>query len=152
MTAALVSSGQTLRGIRMYMVIGGSHQGKLEYAEQQSGLGREDFLDGASDTIVPDAIFHARGIYNFHLYVRKYLMDMTEKELDEFAGRLFEENPDLVLVSDEVGCGIVPVEMKERQYRETVGRVCTDLAKRAERVDRVVCGIGTTIKRAAAAR
>ena len=34
----------------------------------------------------------------------------------------------------------------EREYREAVGRICTAFADRADRVDRVVCGIGMRIK------
>ena len=37
----------------------------------------------------------------------------------------------------EVGYGLVPVDAFERQYREAVGRICTNLAACADRVDRV---------------
>ena len=68
------------------------------------------------------------------------------KDLENFAGKLMTENPGLILVSDEIGCGIVPVDPFDRQYREMTGRVCTQLAACAEEVYRVVCGIGMRIK------
>ena len=84
---------------------------------------------------------------NFHLYVRRCLTGQNEEELEAFAQRLYEENPGLILVTDEVGSGIVPMDPEERAYREAVGRVCTFLARRAQRVDRVVCGIGMVLQR-----
>ena len=60
--------------------------------------------------------------------------------------RLFLKNPDVILVSQEVGYGVVPVDAFDRKYREAVGRVCTKLAAYSHKVTRVVCGIGTVIK------
>ncbi len=47
---------------------------------------------------------------------------------------------------DEIGCGLVPVDAFEREYREAVGRIMTGLTKKAVRADRVICGIGYVIK------
>ena len=47
---------------------------------------------------------------------------------------------------DEVGGGIVPVDPEDRIYRELVGRAGQRLAKEAEQVHRVLCGIGVRIK------
>ena len=52
----------------------------------------------------------------------------------------------MVLVSEEVGYGIVPADAFERQYREAVGRVCTELVGKSSKVTRVVCGIGMVLK------
>lgn len=52
----------------------------------------------------------------------------------------------LVLVSDEVGSGIVPIDAFEREFREKNGRVNCYLAGQAEQVIRVTAGIGTRIK------
>ena len=68
------------------------------------------------------------------------------KAVKGLAGRLADENPDIVIVSDEIGYGIVPVDRFEREYREAVGRVCTELAVYADKVFRVVCGIGIKVK------
>ena len=62
--------------------------------------------------------------------------------------RIMGENPDIILVSQEVGYGVVPMDAFDRKYREAVGRVCTDLASKSKKVIRVVCGIGTVIKNA----
>ena len=47
---------------------------------------------------------------------------------------------------DEVGCGVVPVDKEERQYREAVGAAGQELAARAEKVYRVTAGIPVRIK------
>ncbi|MCD7884268.1 MAG: bifunctional adenosylcobinamide kinase/adenosylcobinamide-phosphate guanylyltransferase [Lachnospiraceae bacterium] len=74
--------------------------------------------------------------------------DLTalEDTADRFASWLIEKNPDIVIVSNELGYGIVPMEKQDRLWRETTGRVCTCLASRASAVVRVVCGIGTWLK------
>ncbi len=50
--------------------------------------------------------------------------------------------PDCILISDEIGNGIVPMDAFEREYREQTGRILIELAKEAEEVTRVICGIG----------
>lgn len=62
------------------------------------------------------------------------------------AERILKENPQIILIGNEIGCGLVPVDAFERNYREQYGRICTKLAQRAQRVDRVVCGIGVRLK------
>ena len=81
---------------------------------------------------------------HFHLWVRNRLKadGDPEKEIRKFLDRF----PDCVIICDEIGNGIVPVEAFERAYRERTGRIVTALAKEAEEVVRVVCGIGQRIK------
>ena len=56
------------------------------------------------------------------------------------------EYPDCILICDEIGNGIVPMEAEERTYRECTGRILEGLAAQADEVVRVVCGIGQKIK------
>ena len=57
-----------------------------------------------------------------------------------------DQHPNCVMISDEVGNGIVPVDAFEREYRERTGRILVELARRADEVERVICGIGQRIK------
>lgn len=109
----------------MVLIIGGAYQGKEEYAQRKFGAGRE--------------------IINGYHQIVKAQMKEGKEPLEE-AKRLLSEKPDCVIVSDEIGYGLVPVEKFEREYREKVGRVGCFLAEQAETVIRVVCGIGTRIK------
>ena len=57
--------------------------------------------------------------------------------LRAFARRTVQENPDAVITLDEVGCGVVPVDREEREYREAVGAAGQELAALAGEVYRV---------------
>lgn len=66
--------------------------------------------------------------------------------LHDFASLLIRQNPAVVITADEIGCGIVPADAFEREYREVDGRICQQIAAASDAVFRVVCGIGTRIK------
>ncbi|KIR01579.1 hypothetical protein P261_00393 [Lachnospiraceae bacterium TWA4] len=51
-----------------------------------------------------------------------------------------------MLVSNELGYGIVPMDAFDRKYRETTGRICCMIAEQADEVYRVVCGLPQKIK------
>lgn len=55
-------------------------------------------------------------------------------------------HPAAVYVCTEVGCGVVPVDRFQREWREAVGRVCCALAREARQVDRVWCGLSMKLK------
>ena len=57
-----------------------------------------------------------------------------------------EAHPEGVVICDEVGCGVVPMDREERAWREQVGRTCCRLAERAAAVYRVTCGLGVRLK------
>lgn len=52
----------------------------------------------------------------------------------------------VVFVTDEVGCGIVPMEHVSRLYRDVIGTVNQCAAQAADEVYWVVCGIPVCIK------
>jgi adenosyl cobinamide kinase/adenosyl cobinamide phosphate guanylyltransferase len=122
------------------MVIGGAFQGKRAFAETL--YGKLQWADGA-DCSQHD-IFTCEGILHFETYVRRMMSE--ENFLDDLPMNLSLKNPGLVIITDEIGYGLVPVDKFERKYREKNGRICTRLASHAVRVDRVVCGIGTILK------
>ena len=78
--------------------------------------------------------------------VRKKLHTKKEEHRATLADKLIHQNPGIVLVSDEIGYGLVPIDAADRCYREQVGRICTELAAFSEEVVGVVMGIGTKIK------
>jgi hypothetical protein len=69
-----------------------------------------------------------------------------EQDAETFAERLCACNPEILIVSNELGYGVVPMEKADRLWREAAGRICCALASRADEVVRVVCGIGQRIK------
>ena len=124
----------------MEMMIGGAFQGKSALAEKR--YPQVTWVNGAEADW--ESISHAEGVLGFHEYIRKEMK--AGKAVDRLAEDLIRVNPDVILVSDEIGYGVVPVDAFDRAYREAVGRICTKLAGFSHRVTRVVCGIGTVIK------
>ena len=108
----------------MKLYIGGAYQGQAELALSQN----------------PGADI----LYDFHETVR----DAIARGVDarDFAEEICRTRPDAVIVSDEVGSGVVPIDRGERAWREAVGRALCVVAQHADTVTRAVCGIGVRIK------
>lgn len=124
----------------MILVTGGCFQGKTDYACETFKIRREEAVDGANCPM--EAIYTAKLLYHFHEYIRRLMK--TEEELD--IEELVRQNPCLILVTNELGYGVVPMDKFDREYREKTGRICCDIARNAREVHRVVCGIGMVIK------
>ena len=126
----------------MEMIIGGAFQGKTAYAKESNpGI---NWMNGAD--LGKEEIMKAQGVFDFQEYIKKELK--ADRDVSGLAEELWEKNPDVVLVSQEVGYGFVPMDAFDRKYREAVGRICTSLAAKSRKVTRVVCGIGMVIKNA----
>lgn len=130
----------------MKLIIGGMAQGKLEYVLEKYHLTTDVVWDGCIP-MGTDGKEQKEGyivINHFHLWARRRmaLRERPEEEIMTF----LDSNEDCIIICDEIGNGIVPVDSFEREYRECVGRILVRLAKRAEEVERVICGIGQKIK------
>ncbi|MDE6388069.1 MAG: bifunctional adenosylcobinamide kinase/adenosylcobinamide-phosphate guanylyltransferase [Lachnospiraceae bacterium] len=127
----------------MKLVIGGYAQGKLQYVLQKYHLTENAVWDGSLpvNAAYPENIVV---INHFHQWVRHSLSEgrCPEKEVVSFVNQC----DNCIIISDEIGNGIVPIEEFEREYRERTGRILVTLAERAEEVERVLCGIGQKIK------
>ncbi len=110
---------------------------------KQTGVPLEKVLDGALETD-GSSYEDVRVLNNFHMLVRNWLKAGVDPE-EEIKGILLK-CPRLIIISDEVGNGIVPMEAEEREYRERLGRILCTLAEKAEKVERVICGIGQRLK------
>ena len=53
---------------------------------------------------------------------------------------------EVILVTNEVGCGIVPENALAREFRDHAGRLNQNVAERAAEVHWMVFGIGLRIK------
>ncbi len=126
----------------MILITGGAFQGKKAYAMKQFDLREEDFVDGKSCTEAE--LFRAKAVTDFQEYVRRILKDGGEPRT--LAKRLEEKNPGLLVLTNELGSGVIPAEPFDRAWREAAGRTACDLAGLASEVHRVICGIGTVIK------
>ena len=149
---------------KMKLVIGGTAQGKLEYVLLK--YTQRAFCDSYSfrqadlhpsmydmqknmvwDGVLPNDM-ELNGniviINRFHQWVKSRMISggCPEDEIMSF----LDCNEDCIIICDEIGNGIVPIDPFEREYRERMGRILVQLAKRAEEVERIICGIGQKIK------
>ena len=126
------------RWICLELFIGGQKQGKLAYVLSR-GYTEADVLDCAvTDTFVLDK----KVIDNLQELIRRLLIH-NQEPLDWIENNLKD---DMLIICNEVGSGIVPMDRFERAYRDAVGDVCCALAKKAETVERICCGIPIPIK------
>ena len=126
----------------MELYIGGYAQGKLAYVKQQFDLSEYEQYD----RVLPVSGTGGKNILidHLHLWVKKQLEEQNDPET---ALRTFlEKQTNWILISDEVGNGIVPMDTLEREYRERTGRMLITVAQQADEVIRVVCGIGQKLK------
>lgn len=122
----------------MTLITGGAFQGKTSYAMQFS----DSVTDGVSCEICDAKT--SKILRNYHILVRRLLDSGVDAEV--FTKELCIENPECIILIDEIGCGIIPMEKSERIWREAVGICGCILAENAENVIRMVCGIPTAIK------
>lgn len=124
----------------MELIIGGMAQGKLSYVLEQRGA--LPVTDGAVCSI--EEAFSAVILRRFHLFLRRLLEEDADAEA--CTKKLMQCNPNCIILCDEIGCGIVPIDAFERNYRETVGRCCCLVAEHSDRVVRITCGLPQVIK------
>lgn len=120
----------------LIMITGGAYQGKKNYAVNYYGISESDMINGKNCDI--DDLLNAKCVYNFHYLTKKYSIEDIKKAL--------AENPDIIIIADIIGEGIIPLEKSERIWRENTGRLCCWVAEKSTAVIRVSCGIAQAIK------
>ena len=108
----------------MKLYVGGAHQNQAQLAAEQH----------------PDAEL----LVDFHDVVREWLAQ--NEDVDVHVEALIREKPELVVITNEMGSGIVPMDRDDRAWREASGRALCRIARASDEVVRVVCGIGVKIK------
>lgn len=73
-------------------------------------------------------------------------MSAVQKEINELIARMREQNQDWLIVSNEVGLGLVPPYQMGRIYRDAIGWANQRLAREADKVIFMVAGIPMAIK------
>lgn len=124
----------------MIMVTGGAYQGKTEYV--MASLGVTSVADSAHCDF--EEVMRTKCIGGYHELVKRLISDRIDPM--EFTERLCRENPDAIVIIDEIGSGIIPIEKNDRTWREAVGRCGCVIAQKSDLVVRLVCGIPTAIK------
>ena len=126
----------------MKLILGGYANGRTAYAMQNYQLTESDCFDAAAEPLArwngQRLILHAEQLVNPSL-------EQGKEPCTEILPWL-ERWQNAVLITQEVGCGLVPVTPQQRQLREAVGHFNRLLAECAETVERVCCGLGMQLK------
>jgi len=143
----------------MELFLGGAFQGKLGYVK--SLYPDSEIFDESNFEELSGAENKFLILNNFHLVVKNLLAPYTdcyqknggigteseiEKSVEEKIFRIAEKNPEIKIISDEIGSGIVPFERSDRLWRDISGRILVKIAKKSEKVVRIICGIPNRIK------
>lgn len=122
----------------MRLIIGGMAQGKLEYALRTYTAAAPRIAEQPQDAETAHIWHHLEA------YIRNALREDVEPM--EQIRAVIQKNPDIIIICDEVGCGVVPMVPEERAWREAVGRSCCELAGIATSVERIFCGLPLKLK------
>ena len=134
----------------MILIVGGLGQGKSAFASQCQ---KEEISGGRPGRTAavfngrkgkPEQAFAAGTVLHLEAVILRLMRE--GEDAAAWSDRLLCENPGVIVTADEIGCGIVPADPLEREYRETYGRICQRLAAASARVYRVVCGLPQQIK------
>ena len=123
----------------MIMLTGGAFQGKTEYMKKRFRLTGDEIADGGKCDI--SVLAKSRFISHYELAVKRMIFEGIDP-------LVFTETLDCEAIEiNEIGCGIIPLDKSEREWRELTGRAGCIIAEKADEVVRVCCGIPTVIKR-----
>ena len=117
----------------MIYIFGPYAAGKREYVRETFGYTEADFSTKAED--------NCRVLYDAQQLASK--VGNRPEELEKLAEQLCRKE---VVIATETGCGVVPIDAAEREAREAAGRLSILLAKRAQKVIRVWCGLPESLR------
>jgi len=100
-------------------------------------------LPGGTELVVVDCLTVWLGNLYHHFQETE---EKVRRQIDVFLDRLDHPVCDLILVTNEVGWGIVPVNALARSYRDMAGYLNRRVAEKAATVTMLCCGIPLTLK------
>ena len=124
----------------MIFIFGGRCQGKLQFAKQKFGENlsvcclKENKIESIASF---DIITNIEETVKMLLKEGQKPSEFFKKNIDVFENK--------IIIGNEIGCGIVPVDEFEREWRDETGWVYQLLSKNSKEVYRVWCGIGKKI-------
>lgn len=129
----------------MKLVIGGHAQGKLQAVLRNEGNDQVVYNGIIPDEKKIQKLDNKCIILNhFHLWMKEQILKNEQPE--EIIIDFVNKHNNCIIISDEIGNGIVPIDIIEREYRERTGRILVTLAGMADEVIRIICGIEQKIK------
>ena len=125
----------------MILIFGGAYQGKLAFAQEKFQLSDEDVFFCRADSAPEFSAKIICNLENFCLYCLSNGLEPREL-LRQNAGAL----RDKIVIARDISQGVVPVDPRQRAWREACGRALIYLAQEAGEVYRVFCGLPERLK------
>ena len=119
----------------MVFITGGAFQGKLEFAIEKYGLSEQEIFECTEDS---EPAWGSRCVTHLERYVY-YCVTRGVIPEDRF-------QEEAVLIGDDIFCGVVPIDVTERAWREESGRFYGRISKRSDKVWRLFCGLPLELK------
>ena len=113
----------------MMLIIGGAASGKRTFLASLGYL-PEDIAVGVLDD-------------KKVLYGLEKLVAADPEHADDLLPALLQKK---AVACSEVGSGVIPMHYEQRRAREATGRLCVQLAAKADKVVRMVAGVPVVIK------
>lgn len=124
----------------MILIIGGAYQGKLDYAKTAFQLKEKDVFTCTG----MELDFSKRCVR--HLEEFCYACVRQGIEPKDIFERNREQWENSILICRDLFCGVVPMDPVEREWRQATARLCQYLAREAEQVSRLFCGLEQRLK------
>ena len=124
----------------MNLIIGGAYQGKREFAKTAFSLEESQIYS-----------CHGAEIdFSFPCIDRleEFTLACVRTGIDPIAYFQAHEAQwqNATLICQDIFCGVVPIDATMRLWRHTTGLVCQYLAKNADSVSRIYCGLEQRLK------
>ena len=130
----------------MILVFGGAYQGKLEYVLDKFDMTAEDVYRCSRDGELDLSKTVIYGLEEFVYWCTENGVEAKEVLAGRFTSDELQPYADKIFIANDVSQGLVPMDATDRAFREMMGRTLLYLAKEADEVHRVFCGIGQRLK------
>lgn len=125
----------------MILVFGGAYNGKIKYIKEKYNIDKDDIYFCNNSELN----FDKKVICGLHVFV-KYCTDENIESLEILKNNIHNLK-DKIIITDEIGSGIVPMTKEDRKWREETGRCIQYLCKNSTEVYRIFFGIEETLKK-----
>lgn len=124
----------------MILVFGGAYNGKLSYVKEKYNIEKDDIFYCTLDTLN----FDKKVICGLHVFIRE--MILKGKDPLEYIKNNIEKLEEKIIITDDIGMGIVPIEKIDRTWRDTHGKCVQYLSLNSKKVIRIFFGIEKVLK------
>lgn len=122
----------------MDLIIGGAYQGKRDFVKNTLGIPEADIF-----TCTDAHIDFSKPCID---RLEEFTLACVREEKDPLDILKAQDLSRKTVICMDVFCGVVPIDTELRLWRHTTGLVCQYLAKNADRVYRIFCGLEQRLK------